>query len=45
MLKRVVTTDEPVRLLLLADPSVWAAQIKAAQEAEEHAQCLVPADT
>ena len=31
MLKRVITTSEPVRLLLLADPAVWQAQVIAAR--------------
>ena len=32
MLKRVTTTSEPVRVLLLADASVWTAQISAARQ-------------
>ena len=32
MLKRVTTTTEPVRILLLSDPAVWQAQVKAARD-------------
>lgn len=32
MFKRLTTTTEPVRLLLLADPAVWSAQLVAARE-------------
>ena len=32
MLKKAATTSEPVRLVLLADPAVWEAQITAARE-------------
>ena len=32
MLQRVTTTDEPVRVLLLADSAVWNAQIEAARK-------------
>lgn len=32
MLKKATTTSEPVRLVLLADPAVWEAQLVAARE-------------